>query len=159
VYFLQKRHALPGAAAVATVLLDKILELLANLVFLLFGLLAALQAGLFLDLAPTQTFWIMAAPFTLLLVYTFAIWRGATPFAWLLARLGGRQSSSSGWLSRLQTGASDAERQIGLFCRQKPFSVLLASGLSVLIWAGCCWNTGDAELPGSEHRPARTIAV
>lgn len=135
VYFLQKRHALPGAAAVAAVSLDKILEMLANLAFLLFGLLAALQAGLFLDLAPAQTFWLMAGPFALLLAYTLAIWRGAAPLASLLNRLA-RPNTTGSWLARLHAGIGDAERQIGLFCQQKPFSVLLASGLSVLIWAG-----------------------
>jgi len=135
VYFLQKRHSLPGAAAVASVSLDKILELLANLAFLLFGLLVALQAGLFLDLAPTQTFWLMAGPFAVLLAYTFAIWRGATPLASLLGRLV-QQKPAGGRLPRLQAGISESERQIGLFCREKPLSVLLASGLSALIWAG-----------------------
>jgi len=135
VYFLQKRHAVPGAAAVASVSLDKILELLANLAFLLLGLLVMLQAGLFLDLAPVQALVIMAGPFLLLLAYTLAIWRGATPLGRLLGRLARSQNAGS-WLHRLQKGASEAERQIGQFCQRKPWTVLLASGISVVVWAG-----------------------
>jgi uncharacterized membrane protein YbhN (UPF0104 family) len=115
----------------ASVSLDKILELLANFAFLLVGIFAALGSGLLADLAPVQVVAWMAGPFILLLAYTLAVWRGKTPLASLLGRL------SPGWgrLMRLAQAIAAAEEQIGFFCQQKPRVVLAASLISALTWA------------------------
>jgi len=133
VYYLQSRHAIPTSRALASVSLDKILELLANFAFLLVGIFAALGSGLLADLAPVQAVAWMAGPFILLLAYTIAVWRGKTPLA-SLAGLLSHLSPGEGGLMRLARAAAEAEGQIGLFCQQKPLVVLAASLLSALIW-------------------------
>jgi len=133
VYYLQSRHAIPASIALASVSLDKILELLANFAFLLVGIFAALGSGLLADLAPVQAVAWMAGPFILLLAYTIAVWRGKTPLA-SLASLLSRLSPSWGGMRRLAQAVAAAEEQIGLFCQQKPLAVLAASLLSALIW-------------------------
>jgi uncharacterized protein (TIRG00374 family) len=130
VYYLQSRHAIPTSRALASVSLDKILELLANFAFLLAGIFAALGSGLLADLAPVQAVAWMAGPFILLLVYTIAVWRGKTPLASLLSRLPQRHTR----VARLARAAAAAEGQIALLCQQNPLAVLAASLLSALIW-------------------------
>lgn len=132
VFYLQNRHAIPTSKALASVSLDKILELLANFAFLLVGILAALSTGLLAELAPVQAMAWMAGPFLLLLAYTIAVWRGKTPLASLLSRLFRRARSPR--LARLIQVVSAAEEQIGQLCRYKPLVVLAASSLSALIW-------------------------
>jgi uncharacterized protein (TIRG00374 family) len=134
VYYLQSRHAIPTSGALASVSLDKILELLANFTFLLVGIFAALDSGLLADLAPIQAVEWMAGPFILLLAYTLALWVGKTPLASLVS-LVSRMLPREGWLRRLARAAAAAEEQIGLFCRQKPLVVLIASLISALTWA------------------------
>ncbi len=132
VYYLQSRHNIPTTRALASVSLDKILELLANFTFLLVGIFAALGSGLLAHLAPVQVVAWMAAPFVLLLAYTIAVWRGKTPLASLLGRL----PQGYARVARLSRAVASAEGQIGLFCRQNPSAVLVASLLSALIWVG-----------------------
>jgi uncharacterized protein (TIRG00374 family) len=131
VYYLQSRHAVPTSEALASVSLDKILELLANFAFLLVGILAALGSGLLADLAPAQIAAWMTGPFVLLLAYTIAVWRGKTPLAALLGRLPRGRT----WEMRLIQAVAAAEDQIGLLCQRNPRLVLVASSLSALIWA------------------------
>ncbi len=130
VYYLQSRHAIPTSRALASVSLDKILELLANFAFLLVGIFAALGSGLLADLAPVQAVAWMAVPFIMLLAYTIAVWRGKTPLSSLLSRL----SPGEGRLKWLVQAVLAAEGQIGLFCQQNPLAVLAASLISALIW-------------------------
>jgi hypothetical protein len=130
VYYLQSRHAIPTSRALASVSLDKILELLANFAFLLVGIFAALGSGLLADLLPVHAVAWMAGPFILLLAYTIAVWRGKTPLASLLSRLPQRHTR----VARLARAAAAAEGQIALLCQQNPLAVLAASLLSALIW-------------------------
>ncbi|MBT7783065.1 MAG: flippase-like domain-containing protein, partial [Anaerolineae bacterium] len=49
VYFLHKNHQVPTETALASVSLDKLLEMLANFTFLVFGVMIILWQGLFFD--------------------------------------------------------------------------------------------------------------
>jgi len=129
VYYLRSRHGISTSSALASVSLDKILELLANFAFLLVGILAALGSGLLADLAPIQATAWMAVPFVLLLAYTLAIWKGKSPLAGVLSRLPQRH----GLILRLTRATASAEGQISQFCRRKPLAVFAASLLSALI--------------------------
>lgn len=130
VYYMRKRHGISTSSALASVSLDKILELLANFGFLLVGIFAALGSGLLVELAPIQAVAWMAGPFILLLTYTLAIWKGKSPLASLLTRLPQRR----GAILRLTRATALAEEQISQFCQRKPLVVLGASVLSILIW-------------------------
>ena len=130
VHYLRTRHAISTTTALASVSLDKILELLASFLFLLIGLSAALLSGLLVDLAPFQVVAWIAAPFALLCGYTLALWKGKTPLADLLTRLPQRE-----WLRKSERSIAAAESQIGEFCQQKPKAVVAASSFSLL--TGC----------------------
>ena len=130
VYYMRKRHGISTSSALASVSLDKILELLANFGFLLVGIFVALGSGLLVELAPIQAVAWMAGPFILLLTYTLAIWKGKSPLASLLTRLPQRR----GAILRLTRATALAEEQISQFCQRKPLVVLGASVLSILIW-------------------------
>jgi uncharacterized protein (TIRG00374 family) len=128
VYFLRSLHGIPTASALASVSLDKILELLANFLFLLAGISAALLSGLLADLAPFQVVAWIALPFVLLVAYTMGVWSGKTPLASLLDRLPQR----SDLVKRVVQGIASAEGQISQFCQRKPRVVLAASLFSLL---------------------------
>lgn len=130
VYYMRKRHGISTSSALASVSLDKILELLANFGFLLVGIFAALGSGLLVELAPIQAVAWMAGPFILLLAYTLAIWKGKSPLASVLTRL----PQQRGAILRLTRATALAEEQISQFCQRKPLVVLGASVLSILIW-------------------------
>ena len=130
VYYMRNRHGISTSSALASVSLDKILELLANFGFLLVGIFAALGSGLLVELAPIQAVAWMAGPFILLLTYTLAIWKGKSPLASLLTRLPQRR----GAILRLTRATALAEEQISQFCQRKPLVVLGASVLSIVIW-------------------------
>jgi len=130
VYYMRNRHGISTSSALASVSLDKILELLANFGFLLVGIFAALGSGLLVELAPIQAVAWMAGPFILLLAYTLAIWKGKSPLASLLTRLPQRHAA----ILRLTRATALAEEQISQFCQRKPLVVLGASVLSILIW-------------------------
>ena len=130
VYYMRNRHGISTSSALASVSLDKILELLANFGFLLVGIFAALGSGLLAELAPIQAVAWMAGPFILLLAYTLAIWKGKSPLASLLTRL----PQQRGAILRLTRATALAEEQISQFCQRKPLVVLGASVLSILIW-------------------------
>lgn len=130
VYYMRNRHGISTSSALASVSLDKILELLANFGFLLVGIFAALGSGLLVELAPIQAVAWMAGPFILLLTYTLAIWKGKSPLASLLTRLPQRRAA----ILRLTRATALAEEQISQFCQRKPLVVLGASVLSILIW-------------------------
>lgn len=130
VYYLQDRHQVPVDSAVASVSLDKILELLANFTFLFFGIYAALRAGLLVQFSPARAFWVILWPVLLLLAYSFALWAGLSPLNWLLGLLPERSDA----IRLMRRIIGSAEEQIGQFCRKNPSTVLLASLLSLLIW-------------------------
>ncbi len=130
VYYLKDRHQVPVDSGVASVSLDKILELLANFTFLLFGIYAALQADLLVNFSPVQAFWIMVWPVLLLLAYSIALWAGFSPLARLLDLIPARYSA----VRKLHNTVVSAEKQIGQLCRRKPVTVLSASLISLLVW-------------------------
>lgn len=131
VYYLKNRHRIPVDSAVASVSLDKILELLANFAFLSFGVYAALQAGLVAQFSPGQAFWVIVWPLLLLLVYSIALWTGRAPLSWLIGLLPG----DSPTVAQVRKVVGSAEEQIGQFCRRNPGIVVLASLISLLVWA------------------------
>jgi len=131
VYFLRSQHGIPTASALASVSLDKILELLANFLFLLAGITAALLTGLLADLAPFQVVAWIALPFVLLVAYTAAVWTGKAPLASFFNRLPQRNDR----LKRIGQGITSAESQISQFCQRKPRVVLAASLFSLLTGA------------------------
>jgi uncharacterized protein (TIRG00374 family) len=131
-YLLHRRSGVPGTESVASVMLDKLLELLANFLFLLVGSGAVLGMGL---LSPGIGPQALFLPLTLL----------ALPGAYLLALRNGRLPLSSlvNWASRrFPTGRFDrvtqlaqpAEIQVSRLLHASPGAILKAILVSILIW-------------------------
>lgn len=130
VYLLKHRHAVPTASALASVSLDKILELLANLAFLLLGLAAILNEGVFGNLAPWHVRAPLVVSFLVLCGYSLALWLGKSPITRLLEKATkGRMG-----LQKIRQAMASAEGQISLFSREQPATVILASMVSLLVW-------------------------
>ena len=132
---LLTRHGIPVSSALASVSLDKLLEMAINFTFLVGGILLVLQSGLLGGLAFSQALassQVLAFALGLLLIpagYLAALWGGKRPLAGLLKRISNPRLRAS---TRL---VGEAEALAGEFCRQKPIALLAAVAVSLLIWA------------------------
>jgi uncharacterized protein (TIRG00374 family) len=133
VYFLRARHQVPTETALASVSLDKILEMLANFTFLALGILTVVWQGLFFQEISGTLILVSAGMAGILLGYLVLLLIGKTPLAWTFGRLPLIKRNHAS-LSAIRQTLLDAEFQIGAFCRQKPRTILLSSFLSAIIW-------------------------
>jgi uncharacterized protein (TIRG00374 family) len=137
VYSVSSRHAVPAAAAVASVTLDKLFELLANFTFLVIGIVVILRKQLFVSLAVGQgTVW-AAGLLALPLAYLALLWSGRAPFSWLIGSISTRLPAKIKTRLKAQTimeVARSAEAQLHFLFRQRPLSVLGVIGVSIIIW-------------------------
>jgi uncharacterized protein (TIRG00374 family) len=134
VYLVEKRCRVPRSAAVASVTLDKLFELLANFTFLSAGVIVLSQSGLFG--AGAEDPWViawMAGLFCLPLAYLLALWLGRTPLSGLAHRLPARWQSHK-WWALIEPLLTDAEAQISRLMRQRPIALLGVALLSGAIW-------------------------
>lgn len=136
VLVLQRRHAVPGPAAISSVFLDKLLELLANITFLVLGLAAAaLNSATGAWVKPWM--WLLAL---LVLAFPgghlFSLWRGRLPLTWLLRRLLRPWQAPREPGQALLGAVRQAEEQIAALCRERPRVLLHTLGISVIVWVG-----------------------
>lgn len=134
VYLLKEKNRVPTSSALASVTMDKFLDMISNYVFLIIGVVVALKVGIFSALAPVETILFLLAVTAMFAGYGLAIWMGKTPISWLLNRipLPGRFEH----IRSLKTSIASTEQEIFHFCQDKPRTLLEATGLSVLIWVG-----------------------
>lgn len=133
VIYLQKNHGITFARATAAVIMDKLLEFLANFILLAVGLTAAARMGLVYRTGIQTIGW-------LFLLGTILLW----PLIHLALLFWGRYPVSSAlravmphfkkqkWM-RL---AIVSERMAGAFTHNHPGALLAALGFSLLSWAG-----------------------
>ncbi len=135
VLLLTRNNGVAPVAAVSSVYLDKLLELLVNFLVLAGGLILTLAAGLRSDLFQ-DWLWLPAAGLMLLPgAHLLALWRGWLPFSSLFDRLGFVRSPRP-VLRRIGATIAEAEAQIAAFLRRKPRILFLAILLSILSWLG-----------------------
>jgi uncharacterized protein (TIRG00374 family) len=133
VYLLERRHNLPGSAALAAVTLDKLFELLSNLTFLLIGITLTLQAGLVAWISP-QTALLWSGGLLLLpITYLLAVWSGRSPFSWLIAKLPARFFENPRLQGKPALVAS-AERQVSIQLKGRPQTIVAILLTSALVW-------------------------
>jgi uncharacterized protein (TIRG00374 family) len=129
VMWLAQRHEVPVSKAIASVSLDKLLEIIANFSFLLAGI-AVVLASPWAPPALRQ----VGLPLALVLLalpglYLFLMLAGRRPLSGALGALPAK------WLDgRVLQGVLDAEAQMSYFCVSHPFAVLQATAISLLIW-------------------------
>ena len=133
VYLLNHREQVPITTAVASVTLDKLLELLSNFTFLVIGVATILASGI---LGEGSNYYFLLLPIGLLCLpagYLLALWNGRQPVTKLISRLADRIPGShrlTKWSVTLQT----AEEEAGRFFHSHPVTILAALSLSLLIW-------------------------
>jgi glycosyltransferase 2 family protein len=137
VYTVSSRHTVPSAAAVASVTLDKLFELLANFTFLVVGILVILRKQLFVSLSPGAGTMGAAGLLVLPLAYLILLWCGHSPFSRLISRASKRLPDTVKVRLKIQAildVTRSAEEQIHSLFRQKPATVVWVVGASALIW-------------------------
>jgi uncharacterized protein (TIRG00374 family) len=133
VFLLKKKHGTPTTSGVASVFLDKVLEILANFTFLTLGLaVAALSNQAVGKVSPW--FWLFLPLVAIIpALHLFLVLRGGQPLTQVLGRLQRRFHAS--WLGSAVEHAGHAEREIEIFYREKPSDFFQVIGLTVLDWA------------------------
>jgi len=134
VYMIQKRHKVPGATAISTVVLDKTMEILANFLFILVGGVVILWAHMINQAFFVQFLLLMCLILCLPLSYFASLWRGSQPAARFLHWVKGLRKNDTR-LDRWTEVAANAESQmVGLF-KENPRVLIQAFVVSLLIWA------------------------
>lgn len=128
---LGQRHHIPGTTGTASVGLDKLLELIANFSFLVFGIIVAL-AGTWLPVEWRRSGMGFALSLLALpLAYLILMLAGRQPLHWLVDRL--PQSITQHKFIKV---LREVEGEMSHFCVQYPHTVLIASLVSLCAWVG-----------------------
>ena len=138
VYLLRKRHAIGSATAVASVYFDRLVELMANFIFLVAGLWVAGMIGM-LSGIHGGWMWVLLPLLVFLPVGHLAALRMSRYPLTALTRWFQLKVPGEIW-SKVARETSQSESQIGLFLRTRPKTLL-----SVLLVAGLVWVVSVAE--------------
>lgn len=159
VYLLHRHQGVPSATAVASVTLDKMVELLANFTFLLGGVATIIAASLF---PVSSSLALLLVPLGLLAMpigYLIALWKGRLPFTRLFAQIS-LAFPRINWLQKARSIAFSAESQITQFCKGHPGALVQALLLSFIIWAALILEFGLAlRFLGSQLDLPQIIAL
>ena len=162
VIYLQRDHGVTFARATAAVIMDKLLEFLANFILLAIGLTAAVRVGL-LTRGSTQALGSLIPLVAILLwplVHLVLLYRGKYPLS-ALARAAFSSTKRQKWMRLVIV----SERMAGAFTRRHLKSLLAALGFSLLAWAGMAAEyfmmAGflQAQLTGEQTLAALTAAL
>jgi glycosyltransferase 2 family protein len=133
VFYLQRKYKLTFTHATASVIMDKLLELLANFIMLAIGLTAVLQAGIFSTNGGSS--WLSLSGLLLLCmwppVHIIFLYRRKYPLSALLRGIPFIKKDS-----RPVRFIAASERLAGTFCRRHLPSLVAATAISVLAGAG-----------------------
>jgi len=135
VLYLQRNHGISFARATSAVIMDKLLEFLANFILIGIGLTAAVRVGMIsrngtqalgsLSLIPMAV--ILAWP----VIHLVLLYRGQYPISSLL-RSAASILGNPNWVRLIIV----SERMAAAFARRRLKALLLALGFSMLAWAG-----------------------
>ncbi|HEX5807080.1 MAG TPA: lysylphosphatidylglycerol synthase transmembrane domain-containing protein [Anaerolineales bacterium] len=133
VIYLQRHHGISFARATSAVIMDKLLEFLANFILIAIGLTAAVRVGLIsssgiqtsLSLIPLAAFLLWP------IIHLVLLYHGRYPVSSLL-RLTSPLIGSPGWVRLVIV----AERMAASFTRRRLGSLLTALGFSLVAWTG-----------------------
>ena len=138
VHLLHTRQGTALETAIASVFLDRLVDLLANFTFLAVGILTILVAGFGQDWLGPGAWLPVLALLSLPVSHLAALALGMRPAAWLLNHLAAGSRGRAGRLSSLlnrAAGLSDlAERQIGALLRNEPLTFARVLGIAALTW-------------------------
>jgi uncharacterized protein (TIRG00374 family) len=133
VIYLQRDHGVTFARATAAVIMDKLLEFLANFILLAFGLTAAVRVGL-VAREGTQAIGSLIPLAAILLwplVHLVLLYQGRYPVS-AVVRAAMSLTKKQKWMRLIIV----SERMAGGFTRRHPRALLAALGFSLFAWAG-----------------------
>ncbi len=133
VLYLQRKYGMTYTRATSTVIMDKLLEFLANFFLLVFGVMAVLQAGILSTNGsrPLVSLIPLAALLAWPPIHITLMIRGIYPIGAAL-RLVSSRFGNPKWARFLIA----AERMAGKFCQRTPRALLMAVAASVAAGAG-----------------------
>jgi uncharacterized protein (TIRG00374 family) len=133
VYMIQKRHKVPSATAISTVVLDKSMEILANFLFIIVGGAVIVSSRVINQAFFVQFILLMCLFLCLPISYFTSLWRGSKPAARFLQWLKGLRKNDDR-LNRWIEVAANAEGQMICLFKQKPRVMAQVFVLSLFIW-------------------------
>lgn len=131
VHLLHRHNRVPSTTALAGVTVDKLVELLANFSFLVFGLILVFNGRLFP--ASGLLLVLSAGLLSLPVIYLFLLWLRRRPASWLLMRIKLR----SKWMAAFTHARHQvisAEEQVSNFLFDQPRALLGALAISSVTW-------------------------
>lgn len=133
VLYLQRNHGISFARATSAVIMDKLLEFLANFILIGIGLTAAVRVGL-ISRNGTQAFGSLIPLAVILawpILHLILLQRGRYPISSLL-RSAISLIGTPNWVRLIIV----SERMAAAFARRKLRALLISLGFSVMAWAG-----------------------
>jgi hypothetical protein len=133
VIYLQRDHGVTFARATAAVIMDKLLEFLANFILLGIGLTAAIRVGL-VTREGTQAIGSLIPLAAILLwplIHIILLYQGRYPIS-AIVRAAMSLTKRQKWMRLIIV----SERMAGVFTRRHPKALLTALGFSLFAWAG-----------------------
>ena len=133
VLYLQRKYGMTYTRATSTVIMDKLLEFLANFFLLIFGLMAVLQAGVISihGSGPLVSLIPLAALLAWPPIHILLMTRGIYPVGVVLRVLASRFENPK-WMRFIIA----SERMAGMFCQRYPRALFMAVGASLAAGAG-----------------------
>jgi glycosyltransferase 2 family protein len=133
VLYLQRKYQMTYTRATSTVIMDKLLEFLANFFLLVTGLTAILQVGILSTNARQPL--VSLVPMAAILLWPFLhialMVRGIYPVGAALRAAFSRLGNPK-WMRFIIA----SERMAGMFCKRNPRALWMATGVSLLAGAG-----------------------
>lgn len=127
---LLRRGQVNASAALTSVYLDKVMEVLSNFTFLIFGVLVLFQHGL---ISNASLGFALVLPLVLLFpsIHLFTLWKGYKPLSHFMGGLNQRYPKSLP-LIRLNATIVQMEEEINVFAREKPAVILVTVCISAV---------------------------
>jgi hypothetical protein len=123
---LRNRHKVPGSTALASVTLDRVIELIGNLIVLIFGIALVTSSGVVTGIELQSPLLFALVFLFCLMFYLIFLRSGSRPVKWLLKR----------FKSKFVSGLQAAEHQLGELVQQRPRLFLEGLLCSALVWGG-----------------------
>ena len=132
VIYLQRKYGLTYTRAASTVVMDKLLELLANFILLVFGLTGIVQAGIFSQNGspPLVSLIVLSALVAWPLIHIILLYKQIYPLSRLLQMLSFIQNTKAVRFIRA------SEHLAGRFCQRQTRALLAAIFVSILAAMG-----------------------
>jgi uncharacterized protein (TIRG00374 family) len=133
VYVLHKHQGIPLETSASSVAFDKLIELLANFGFLVFGFWTIIQFGLVGAFQGFLLYSLTAVVIGVLGLYLYSLFLKKYWARWMVERMGGLSVKSPFWRGVFQTIAA-AEKQASEAINAHPGLFIITLGLSLFTW-------------------------